>query len=260
MTLNMICMDLDLGVLYQWGHSVRLGGDAGYLFHAASRKIFGELGPQPFLIQSEHGRVLGYTAASEEQLRNCINLYSALDSPVLLQALRLPPACCKSMPERWISGQQYRYSVFCRPTARNDKIEGDVWLLETHRRYLDAVNDQSFSGTLQEYRQQHNNLREPIYRAWFQRQFDGNEKEGIPQAAQLETISIDGCQCNMLTARGGKEHSGAPTKGKKRNMPEISLSGVLRVADSQAFARLVKRGIGRHRAFGYGMLLLKPGA
>jgi CRISPR system Cascade subunit CasE len=40
--------------------------------------------------------------------------------------------------------------------------------------------------------------------------------------------------------------------------PDVVLSGQLRVVDQQAFAHLVARGVGRHRAFGFGMLLLRP--
>ncbi|MFG1332515.1 type I-E CRISPR-associated protein Cas6/Cse3/CasE [Xanthobacter autotrophicus] len=36
------------------------------------------------------------------------------------------------------------------------------------------------------------------------------------------------------------------------------LVGTLTVRDAQAFAALLARGVGRHRAFGYGMLLLSP--
>ena len=40
--------------------------------------------------------------------------------------------------------------------------------------------------------------------------------------------------------------------------PDVVLGGQLRVIRPDAFARLVARGVGRHRAFGYGMLLLHP--
>jgi CRISPR system Cascade subunit CasE len=40
--------------------------------------------------------------------------------------------------------------------------------------------------------------------------------------------------------------------------PDAVFTGVLQVLDTTAFAALVARGIGRHRAFGYGMVLLKP--
>ena len=40
--------------------------------------------------------------------------------------------------------------------------------------------------------------------------------------------------------------------------PDVVLSGQLRIAQATAFAHLVARGVGRHRAFGFGMLLLRP--
>ncbi|MCY4060014.1 MAG: type I-E CRISPR-associated protein Cas6/Cse3/CasE [Gammaproteobacteria bacterium] len=36
------------------------------------------------------------------------------------------------------------------------------------------------------------------------------------------------------------------------------MHGVLVVRESDAFAQLVRRGVGRHRAYGYGMMLLRP--
>jgi CRISPR system Cascade subunit CasE len=40
--------------------------------------------------------------------------------------------------------------------------------------------------------------------------------------------------------------------------PDAVFKGEIQVTDGEAFARLVTRGVGRHRAFGFGMLLLKP--
>ncbi|MEQ8964701.1 MAG: type I-E CRISPR-associated protein Cas6/Cse3/CasE [Azospirillaceae bacterium] len=41
-------------------------------------------------------------------------------------------------------------------------------------------------------------------------------------------------------------------------VPDAVFEGVLRVDDPAAFAALLARGVGRHRAFGFGMLLLAP--
>lgn len=38
--------------------------------------------------------------------------------------------------------------------------------------------------------------------------------------------------------------------------PDALLRGCLRVLEPDAFAHLVARGVGRHRSFGFGMLLL----
>ena len=36
------------------------------------------------------------------------------------------------------------------------------------------------------------------------------------------------------------------------------MQGVLTITDGGAFASLLARGVGRHRAYGYGMMLLRP--
>ena len=40
--------------------------------------------------------------------------------------------------------------------------------------------------------------------------------------------------------------------------PEVYLDGTLEITDSEAFNAMIARGLGRHRAFGFGMLLLRP--
>jgi CRISPR system Cascade subunit CasE len=42
--------------------------------------------------------------------------------------------------------------------------------------------------------------------------------------------------------------------------PDATFSGELEVTDGDAFAALLARGVGRHAAFGFGMLLLRPPA
>ena len=36
------------------------------------------------------------------------------------------------------------------------------------------------------------------------------------------------------------------------------MRGVLTITDSEAFASTLAQGIGRHRSYGFGMLLLRP--
>ncbi|MEE8524028.1 MAG: type I-E CRISPR-associated protein Cas6/Cse3/CasE [Thermoanaerobaculia bacterium] len=48
------------------------------------------------------------------------------------------------------------------------------------------------------------------------------------------------------------------TPGAVPERPDALLTGTLEVTDPDAFATLLARGVGRHRAFGFGMLLLRP--
>ena len=40
--------------------------------------------------------------------------------------------------------------------------------------------------------------------------------------------------------------------------PDAVMRGILTITDASAFSNLLARGVGRHRAYGYGMLLLRP--
>jgi CRISPR system Cascade subunit CasE len=62
---------------------------------------------------------------------------------------------------------------------------------------------------------------------------------------------------SAVLRRGALQTEGARPKRPVQG-PDAVFTGVLQVRDSDAFAALVARGIGRHRAFGFGMLLLKP--
>ena len=255
MPLNMVCIDLDSRALMIWGHRARLGGDTAYLVHAASRQVFGELGPQPFFIQAERRRVLGYTSASEEQLRRSLAAPANSD-PLLSSVFALPEICLRPMPESWHSGRRYHFSVFCRPTVRHTydldgpanekvKVESDVWLRKTYSDWKAAGKP----DTLSAYRQLHKGEIEEAYLEWLRNRFT--------PAAQIENAIVTGSRSSTMTARSGKGHDGAPVRSAKRSWPETTFTGTLTVADPAAFDRLIRHGVGRHASFGFGMLLLR---
>ena len=46
--------------------------------------------------------------------------------------------------------------------------------------------------------------------------------------------------------------------GMSYTSPDVTYKGVLRIVDSEGFARMVRRGVGKERGYGFGMLLLSP--
>ena len=50
----------------------------------------------------------------------------------------------------------------------------------------------------------------------------------------------------------------AGLRGGYSEGPDALMRGVLEITDGPAFAQLLAGGVGRHRAYGYGMLLLRP--
>ena len=71
-------------------------------------------------------------------------------------------------------------------------------------------------------------------------------------AASLFSLAFDGL------AREAVYRRDADRKLKAVNGHSASVTGVLDVGDPEGFAGLLVRGLGRHRAFGFGMLLLSP--
>lgn len=126
------------------------------------------------------------------------------------------------------------FQVECCPVTRNGK-DGKV----REKNAFLAACDAAPQGGVD---------RGQVYTAW-----TGAEiaRDG---AAELLECSMKGFQLFTPVRRKGKDN--LPRSIGQR--PRARMDGVLRVADAGAFAALLARGVGRHRAFGLGMMLLRP--
>lgn len=87
--------------------------------------------------------------------------------------------------------------------------------------------------------------RERVYGEWLGRELGRGGAASLAQPATLAQF-----QRVKLHRRGGKSR-------KSPERPDVVLQGSLRVDDAGAFRAVLRRGVGRHRAFGFGMLLLR---
>ena len=46
--------------------------------------------------------------------------------------------------------------------------------------------------------------------------------------------------------------------GRRLEGPDAVVHGTLTITDPSAFANMLSKGIGRHRSYGYGMILVRP--
>jgi len=84
--------------------------------------------------------------------------------------------------------------------------------------------------------------RETVYMHWLEREL---RRDG---ASSLNTARLPEFRRELMRRHGGA----------RVERPNAVLEGDLTVRDPLAFRALLARGIGRHRAFGFGMLLLRP--
>jgi CRISPR system Cascade subunit CasE len=106
--------------------------------------------------------------------------------------------------------------------------------------------------------------REEIYRDWLAARMAGGAALLSARIVSLRDATLwrkgePGASSGRLTARrmydGARRRHGPRTQIGRR---EAVFEGMLLVKDADAFAALLARGVGRHRAFGFGMLLLRP--
>lgn len=200
----------------------------GYVLHAWMAAMFGALAPKPFSWDDRKQQLLGYCAESAQAL--CEHA-QAFAQPQDWTVLVPDSLVSKPMPDTWREGQRLQAEVRVCPVTRRDDGEKDVFLRAVDR-LGDAVPP-----------------RAEVYAEWFRRQWG--------QAVTFEHLDLLGLSRVRMLRRGhaGKD-GGRAARSVER--PQASFSAVLAVRNGDEFSRLLQRGIGRHRAFGYGMVLLKP--
>jgi CRISPR system Cascade subunit CasE len=220
--------------------------DAGILVHQLLAGLFGEGSVQPFRVLDERGRrlpVLGYTRRPEAALREHALTYADPDRyaacdwetfaakpmPSLVEDARLGFELC-SCPVVRLGSDVEVAGTNGEALHYRAGAEIDAWV---HERWLAKERGPARS-------------REQVYAQWLCKRLEG--------AAEVEAIQIESFRRLRLVRRS----HGQPRRAKLIERPQALLHGELRVRDIAAFARVLELGIGRHRAYGFGMLLLRP--
>lgn len=213
--------------------NTRHAPDLGYGVHAWLKAAFGELAPRPWRLLADGRRpprVLAYSRHGQEALIEHMRQYAE----PMAQAICPPESVAgKGMPH-WKAGRELGFEVLVCPVGRKARVgtEKDLFLMAVER----------------EPAKEHD--RTTIYSDWLRGHMQGNG------AVEVSRVWLEGFR-RVQQLRKTQGPPGA--RGAARlERPEALLNGALRILDPERFEWLLGTGIGRHRAFGYGMLLLKP--
>jgi CRISPR system Cascade subunit CasE len=213
--------------------------DTGYLAHCQLVGLFGDLAPKPFVVSEGKGRhveVLGYSRVSTAELRDHALAFA---DPKFTSACDLERMADKPMPSTlWRTGRRVGFDVRVCPVHRKAKggekhgrgKEVDVFLSRCWEAGAPISVD-----------------RESVYREWLETRLS----EGGTKLVEAGMIRFRRTQ--LLRRTQGEERT-----AKRVERPDALFHGTLEIADPDAFAAMLARGVGRHRAFGFGMLLLRP--
>lgn len=213
--------------------------DTGYVVHCHLAELFGELAPTPFSLAGRPGRtlaVLAYSGTSRAKLHDHAQAFA---DPSVYAACDFARLDEKPMPTEWATGRRLAFESRVCPIVRMGSegphhrkgAEVDAFVARCRVAGPDAVVD-----------------RATVYRDWIEREF---ERDG---AARLVRVQLAGFQLDRVVRR--RAHPSRTARAFDR--PAAVMRGAIEVANSAAFAYLLRRGLGRHRAFGFGMLLLRP--
>ena len=181
-------------------------------------------------------------AYSREPVAPLLERARAFADPALWDPLGLDHLAGKPMPTTYPAGSRLGFEVRVRPVRRRERDNGtnerDVFLIACDQ--VDAATPVD---------------RAAVYSAWLDEQLTQG-------GARLVRVLSEGVERSCCRLNAFRRVCVARRDAIRRlrwvEGPDAVMSGVLEITDPDAFARLLARGIGRHRAFGFGMLLLRP--
>ena len=253
MTIHLIHATLDMRKFNRWAGNrglIRSGSfDAGYAFHILLSAMFGKGVLQPFRLFASERRasaaLYGYADVDEAELRRTAD---AVAPPDCLDVLNPDKMRSKRMPSHFERGRRLGFDLRLRPVRRLHRdladsqlgrslskgAEVDVFRLEVIRRFPSGWDDFDVAAAKAGV------TRQLVYTKWLRERFG-------------DAVAVEQCRLVAVSrtraVRGGK---GGPEG------PDAILHGTFTVSDEDIFAEVLRNGLGRHRAYGYGMLFLRP--
>ena len=253
MTMHLIHAPLDMRKFNRWAGNrglIRSGSfDAGYAFHVLLSAMFGKRVLQPFRLFAPERRasaaLYGYADADAAELRHTAE---AVASPDCLDVLDPEGMQSKRMPHHFEQGRRLGFDLRLRPVRRlrnaledvqlgrslSKGSEVDAFRVEVIQKFPSGWVNPAESAAVAGV------TRQSVYTKWL--------SERCGDAVVLE-------QCRLVSVRRTRAVRGGPGTPEG---PDAILHGTLAVSNQEAFAGILRNGVGRHRAYGYGMLLLRP--
>lgn len=247
-SLHLVQIPVDAGRLHSFARKARLPPrdlDDGYAVHALLAALFdfgadasSKVAPKPFLVGDVSRRtvaVFAYARLDQAELRARAQTFA---DPAAWGVVDVDAIASRPMPTHFEAGRRIGFTVQVCP-VRRVKREGQA----KARAEVDIFLARA-SHVGPEVRGLE---RESIYREWL-------AEELAKGGAVLKAAKLTAFQLARLLRRT----QGAARVGARVTHPKVTFEGVLEVREPELFGKLLARGLGRHRSFGFGMLLLRP--
>ena len=229
--LYMTNIPLDLASLRRIAATRGYENDEGLALHHLLSEAFGKSVLQPFRLMAAKGANLyAYTSVDLATLCETVRDVATPDTLCLLSIDEIKQ---KAMPTDWAAGKRLGFELKTRPVRRLKEPAGkfkkgseiDAYLLEALRHSKDNATKVG--------------SRNSVYADWLARR--------LSDVATVDQLRIRRIQQTSIQ-RGSFRQTG----------PEVVYMGNITIKNSSEFQKKLTSGVGRHCAYGYGMLLLRP--
>ena len=235
--LHMVSLPIELKTFRRWSAQRNLAADEGAALHHLLGEMFGKSALQPFRLMvapgSASATIYAYTQTGRDDLVRTARESAMPDALEVCNPARI---AAKEMPSTWAKDRRLAFDVRMRPVRRLHKPAGnfskrgaevDVYWLDEIRNPSENAESDVGGG------------REAAYLRWL--------SERIGEAAEIKEARISRL-AESPALRNGQTHKG----------PDVTFHGELVIKNPELFAERLAKGVGRHAAYGYGMLLLRP--
>lgn len=211
--------------------------DPDFVLHSILTELVGPGQLKPFVSdpRARGAAILAYSGLDGDDLREQAKTVAP---PEVFSLVDWDSTLAKPLPNGWSAGKSVGFRVRVSPVVRGPKGHGGH---ETETKKKHPEVDAYLARCWQ---QEPPPERETVYREWLMRELGRNG------AAEPISMDMAGFRLKRALRRDGNRKSRAITR------PDVLFKGTLRIDDPAAFQQLLGRGLGRHRGFGFGMLLL----
>lgn len=285
MPLHLHSFQPDLGRLMRLAARERLlppGDDAGYAVHAVLAASFGALAPKPWVLLppgeggGRAGRILAYGDAPLQALLEHAAMFA---DPAFSAPLVLERAESRVMPVQFARGARLGFRVRVRPVIRIGKPlaghpraaeregrsrERDAYLGRVAAVERAAATASAGGRNVTRGESLPDDAVAPGRAACYLEWLDARLRDAGASIARAPREPVPSLalgarvEAFRLTRLMARDRSGGGSRSRHPEGPDVAISGTLVVDDPDRFAAGLARGIGRFRAFGFGMLLLAP--
>ncbi len=214
--------------------------DEGYLAHCILRELWQDKAPAPFVLKGNRRWIdaWGYSKAGGPELLDHARSFA---DPSLLELLGDASGIASKPMPAFERGRRVGFHLRACPVVRLAKALRDVKA---------GAEVDAFLAHLLRAGPEAAGTREQVYREWLLARLGGAERSGV----LVERVAVAAHARERLFRRTHAEKR----ESKRLERPDVRFEGELVVEDGERFLRLLARGVGRHRAFGFGALLLVP--